>query len=262
MIVDPAFPPTSVAFTPPPVYARWWDMTQSCSGITGSLAAVSWLVVPGTSDFQFKGQTVSGYWTAGSNSIVIADSVQLDGSVVRHEMLHALIKGSGHPRSDFLQKCAGVVSCTSQCVSDAGPPPKIDASIPTVSPDSLELSLQFVPDQPRASIDGGIFTLIVSVRNPASHPVTASLLTPSGVVLPPYSFEIKAAFIPGVKTQGQLNLTDASVSTFGPGETKHQYFDFVIGSVVKNRTVTVGVYRITGFYGSHQVTLNPVTIFP
>ena len=119
MIVDPAFPPTSVAFTPPPVYARWWDMTQSCSGITGSLAAVSWLVVPGTSDFQFKGQTVSGYWTAGSNSIVIADSVQLDGSVIRHEMLHALIKGSGHPRSDR-PWCSAPGPCPSPSVPCGG----------------------------------------------------------------------------------------------------------------------------------------------
>src|SRR5512140_245269 len=106
-IVDPAFPPTATQFVPPPVYDRWWAMTASCAGVTGSLSKVSWYVVPGVTEFQLKGQTVSGYWTQGSNSIVVADSSRLDGSVIRHEMLHALIRGTGHPRSAFLEKCAG-----------------------------------------------------------------------------------------------------------------------------------------------------------
>lgn len=257
-IVDPAFPPTATQFVPPSVYDRWWTMTESCSRASAPLAKISWYVVPGVSDFQFKGQTVSGYWTGGSNSIVLADSSQLDGSVVRHEMLHALVRTSGHPRSEFLQKCAGMVSCTSQCVADAGAAPTIDASVPTVPSDSIEVSLQLVPDQPSMAIDGGVFSLVVSARNPASHPVSV-LLVNFGSGPQSFAFQIRA-FTPGLRIDGALNLSDPSVATFAAGETKRQYFDFVIGSVVKSRTVSPGIYRITGSYGSRSSVLVPVTI--
>jgi len=261
-IVDPALPSTAIAFVPPPVYAKWWATTESCSGVTGSLASVTWYVVPGVSEFQLKRETVSGYWTEASNTIVIADSSQFDGSVVRHEMLHALIRTSGHPRSAFLERCAGVVSCTSQCVADAGPAPKLSVTPPTVPADSLEIGLQLSPDPPSVGIDGGVFSLIVSVRNPTDHPVVASLTGSGGVVSAPFSYEIRAAFSPGVKIQGALNLSDPSITRFAAGETKRQYFDFVIGNVVKNRTVTNGVYRISGSYGGHSAFIAAVTIGP
>src|SRR5687767_13898568 len=46
-LVDPDLPVNARQFTPPPVYARWWAMTQACSGLSGDLASVSWYVVPG-----------------------------------------------------------------------------------------------------------------------------------------------------------------------------------------------------------------------
>ena len=121
-IVDPALPSTAAVFVAPPVYTRWWALAESCTGVRRPLANVTWFVVPGVSLFQLGDQDVSGYWTAGSNRIVLADNSRLDGAVVRHEMVHALIRTSGHPRSTFLEKCAGLVSCTAECVADAGAP--------------------------------------------------------------------------------------------------------------------------------------------
>ncbi len=236
-------------------------MTESCSGVTGSLSKISWYVVPGVTEFQLRGQTVSGYWTEGSNSIVIADSSRLDGSVVRHEMLHALIKGSGHPRSQFLGKCAGVVVCTAQCVTDAGPAPTTNQSAVTVPSDSIEVSVQLVPDQPSVTIDGGVFSLLVTARNPATHPVNVLLLGDAASGLQSFSFQIRA-FSPGFHIDGALRLGDPSIAAFAAGETKKQYFDFVIGTALRNRTVSPGIYRITGWYGNRSGVLTPITIAP
>jgi hypothetical protein len=259
-IVDPALPTDAVAFTPPPVYTRWWAMTEACSGLSGSLASVKWDVVENTSDFQLNGETVSGYWTAGSNTIVIAAGVRLDGSVVRHEMLHALVRVSGHPRAYFLEHCGGVVSCTNQCVADGGTVPKIDHSLPVVSPDSLDVTVELVPASPSPAIDSGAFTMIVSVHNGANHGIIANLPQLTGGVSTAYTYAIKSPGLPGNILVGFRSIVDPSVVVFGAGETKHQYFDFNIGHFTSGRTLTPGLYDIFGSYGSHSVTLSSVMI--
>jgi len=174
-IVDPALPSDAVPFVPPPVYARWWSETESCSGLSGSFASVKWDVVPSVAAFQLNGETVSGYWTEGSNSIVLAAGSRLDGQVVRHEMLHALNRVSGHPRADFLERCGGIVSCTTQCIADGGSVPVINPALPVISPDSLDVKVELVPVAPGLAIDSGAFTMIISVHNPANHSIAASL---------------------------------------------------------------------------------------
>ena len=259
-IVDPPLPATAVALAPPLVYAKWWAMTTSCSGIPGSLGNVTFYVVPGVTQFKLNGETVSAYWTQGSNSIVIADSSVLDGSVVRHEMLHSLIRTSGHPRSAFLEKCLGVVSCTPGCVSDAGPPPNLTSIPPVVPSDSIEIQISFLPDVPSSTIDGGVFTMVVSAHNKADHPVIASLIALGGAEAAPFSYDIRPAFSPGGRITGAFNLDDPAATRFAAGETKRQYFDFVIGQTVRNRTVTNGVYRISAAYGFHSTIIPQFTI--
>jgi hypothetical protein len=259
-IVDPALPPTATVLVPPPVYEKWWTMTESCSGVTRRMSDVSWFVVPGVTQFQLNGEAVSGYWTEGSNRIVLADSSRLDGSVVRHEMLHALIKGSGHPRSAFLEKCAGLVSCTEQCVADAGAFPTVTFSAPRVPTDSIDVSVQLVPGLPTATVDEGVFALIVTAQNRLSHPVTANLQSLGGGLAAPFSYEVRALVGPGFRIVGALSQSDPSVTLFTAGETKKQYFDLVIGSAIRGRAVTNGSYRVTGWYGNHATVLSPVTI--
>jgi hypothetical protein len=45
-IVDPSRDPRAEQFQPPAVYARWWTMTEGCSGLHGSLADVSTSFIP------------------------------------------------------------------------------------------------------------------------------------------------------------------------------------------------------------------------
>lgn len=261
-IVDPALPTTATLLVPPPVYSKWWALAESCSGVSRPLENVTWFVVPGVSSFLLNKEAVSGYWTGASNRIVLAESSVLDGAVVRHEMLHALIRTSGHPRSAFLGKCAGLVSCTPRCVSDAGVLAISDVIGPALPADSIDVSVQLLPNPPVSDIDGGVFFLVVSAHNRASRPVTVSLNSVTGTLAAPFSFEIRALFRPGLRITGLLDLDDFSTTTFAAGETKKQYFDFTIGNVIRGRTVTTGVYQITGWYGSKPAVLTPVTIGP
>ncbi|MGH9420040.1 MAG: hypothetical protein ACRD3J_08710 [Thermoanaerobaculia bacterium] len=258
-IVDPALPSDAVAFAPPPVYTRWWAETEACSGQTGSLTGITWDVVPNTSDFQLNGETVSGYWTEASNSIVLAAAVRLDGQVVRHEMLHALTRSPGHPRVDFLEHCGGIVSCTSQCLT-GGPYPTVDNSLPVVSPDSLVVNISLVPDAPSPAIDSGAFTVVVSVHNPFNRSIIAALPQVTGGGSTVYSLEIKIPSGPGKVATVTRSILDPSVFVFTAGETKYQYFDFFISNAIGGGVLSPGVYDFIGSYGSHSTTLPQVSI--
>ena len=63
---------------------------------------------------------------------VLAGTDTIEGSVVRHEMLHALVRAKGHPRAQFLQRCGGIVACGPDCVHDAGPAAAPAAGTPVV----------------------------------------------------------------------------------------------------------------------------------
>jgi hypothetical protein len=260
-IVDPALPSTANEFAAPLVYTKWWSMVESCSGVSRPLANVTWFGIPG-SLFQLGDQVVTGYWTAASNRIVLADSARLDGSVVRHEMLHALIRANGHPRSAFLEKCAGLVSCTPECVTDAGPYTGLNGGYAKVPPDSLDLSIEILPNPPTFAVDAGVFSMVVVVHNRASYPVNVILPTINGQPVPVFAYEIRGLGTPSPRIAGIFDLLDQSATTFAAGETKRHYFDFNIGTNVRNRTVVPAGYRFTGTYAGRSVTLSPIVIAP
>ncbi|HEY0779780.1 MAG TPA: hypothetical protein VGD56_17565, partial [Gemmatirosa sp.] len=113
-MTDPALPAGATRLTPPPVYARWWAMTEACSGLRRDLGAVDWYVTTGAPSISDGHQSdLGGYYSPASNRIVLADTAALDGATIRHEMLHALLGPAvaGHPRAQFLGRCAGVVHC-------------------------------------------------------------------------------------------------------------------------------------------------------
>lgn len=259
-MVNPALPSTATIYAPPTVYSKWWAMAESCAGVSRPLADVSWLIIPNTSVFLLGDQIVSAYWTASSNRIVLAEDTRLDGAVVRHEMVHALIRTSGHPRSVFLGKCAGVVSCSTECVADAGPAGTGNISYPNLPPDSIEVSMEIVPDPPTLAVDSGVFAVVVSARNRTTHPGNVELPRVTTGPVAPFSYEIRSLAAQGPRIAGVLNLSDPSVTTFAAGETKRQYFDFVIGSMLRNRTVAPGQYTFTGSYAARFVVLTPITI--
>ena len=96
-------PAGSQAWEPPEVYRTWWTATEACSGLSGSFDRIEWMIVPGESFDCDSGQCV-GHWTR-DHKIYIASNWKDHEMVVRHEMLHELMRRSGHPNPPFGQGC-------------------------------------------------------------------------------------------------------------------------------------------------------------
>ena len=88
-------------------YRSWFESTQECSGLRGDLAAVQFYVVPGVETFATPDGQKVGEWIAeqGNHRIIIAGNYQGHEMVVRHELLHALLKQAGHPDEFFVTRC-------------------------------------------------------------------------------------------------------------------------------------------------------------
>ncbi|MEO7711806.1 MAG: hypothetical protein ABIV10_02675, partial [Gemmatimonadaceae bacterium] len=248
-IVDPTLPQGATAFTAPAVYTTWWEMTKACSSRSGSLAAISWYVVPAALPLALDGQSVSAYWSAGSNQIVISAAVAEDGPVIRHEMLHALLGSKGHPREEFLGRCAGYVTCTSKCAEDAGPAPVMPTSVPRVSPTDLIVTAVIAPPPNSGLVDGNYFAIVVRARNPFGYTVAAAL--PTSAVLPDAKISF-AYTITGVGGESaQIYAFDGSASTFAAGETKTHVFDFFVGDGFRQGRIFTGPYTANVGYGGN-----------
>jgi hypothetical protein len=258
--VTAALPPSSQRYTPPPVYQLWWEMTEACSGHTGSLSAIQWYVVPGADSISDGSDAVAGYWSSGDNRIVLIDAGQFNGPLVRHEMLHALIRVDGHPRSEFVERCGGIVDCRVTCVGDAGPPPTPPAGTPHVPPDSLVLGIELQPTTPGVNTFDGYFTIAVTARNPADHPVIA-MLQPSGNGDPSVSFTCSLQ-----GAGGRLSFTswawDPEATYFAAGETKRQVFDLVEGTAPGVANIGLGEFAAHGAFGAGQGITETIELTP
>jgi len=96
-------PAGSQTWEPPEVYRQWWAATEACSGLSGSFDRVEWMLVPGESFECASGQCV-GHWDP-DHKIFIASEWKGHEMVVRHEMLHELMRRSGHPNPPFGNGC-------------------------------------------------------------------------------------------------------------------------------------------------------------
>ncbi len=91
----------------PAAYSQWHARTQACSGLSGDFSTIKFYVVPGVETFSTtQGQKV-GEWTSdGTTSrIVIAGNYRDHEMVVRHELLHSLLRKEGHPPEYFVDRC-------------------------------------------------------------------------------------------------------------------------------------------------------------
>ncbi len=247
--VEPPLPPNAQAMTAPAVYTTWWAMTEACSGLTGQLSAVRWYQVPAAKTLPYHGlDNVVGYWSAASNSIVLAGQAALDGPSVRHEMLHALLQSPVHPRGDFVIRCAGVVECIEQCITDGGPPPSGDPSAPLISPNDLVVAVDVAPNSPSAGTNDGFFAVTVSATNPLDTPARVSLPDSSRSSLgTTFSYFIQGPF--GGRSD-VVRPTDISAVTFAPHERKIQVFDFRVGFDTAQGMFQPGAYHVMGRFGS------------
>lgn len=102
------FPSESLRlYSPPmPLYTLWWEAVEACAGRTASLANVSWYVTQPGQLLVVRGDTLDGAWFADGNRIALFRGV---GPVVRHEMLHAILRDGTHPAAMFAGRCSGYV---------------------------------------------------------------------------------------------------------------------------------------------------------
>ena len=100
-------PAGAVPVAAPAVYREWFERTEACSGRTGDLAAVQFYVVPGVETFETRDGPQVGVWIGegASHRIVIAGNYQGHEMVVRHELLHTLLRQTGHPEEYFVSRC-------------------------------------------------------------------------------------------------------------------------------------------------------------
>jgi hypothetical protein len=162
-------------------------------------------------------------------------------------MLHSLLGSKGHSRRDFLEDCLGYVTCTPQCVADAGPAPVVPASVPRVAPAALEVTIAIAPNIVRSSVNHGYFTLTVRARNPAGNPVFVVLPTPD-LADKPVSFSYQV-FGPHGETDFVFML-DEGVASFAAGETKIHVFDlFADNNGMLRGHLFPGQYTVAAGYG-------------
>jgi hypothetical protein len=239
-VIDPPLQAEAFHVVPPPVYARWWAMTEACAGVTRPMEGVSWYLVG--APVVVNGRAVRGYWSAGSNRIVLGVEAQFDGRAVRHEMLHALARRIGHSRELFLRRCGGVVSCGEECIADASAPRGPDPAAVVVTPESLEVSVEISPRDPTGPARDGFVTLTTMVRNAHAYPVTVDLPAPG------------SGFFNEILGSGENRLTrffilDPEVRSFAPGEVKRHVVDFPIADDGFGEGVAPGTYTFRGGFG-------------
>jgi hypothetical protein len=248
-------------FEPPAVYQLWWETTLECSGRRAPLSAVRWYFVPGAQTVEVNGERYAGYWSSAGNSIVLAEDAMLDGSLVRHEMLHSLIDVGTHPRGEFLARCAGVVECSDRCIADAGPLPPVGPTVAHVAPDALEIGVVVNPAAPSGGQHGGYFTMTVTARNSRNQAVVVTL-PPPGDAGPPVSFEYRIEY-PGGYVQSNERARDDGATRFAPGETKRQVFDFrKVGAEESTLDggLRAGTYDLRGAFGGQWAPATTITL--
>jgi hypothetical protein len=249
-------PSGALAFVPPPVYARWWAMTEACSGEAGDFTAVHWYHISGN-EFTWQGDLAGGLWLSSGDRIVLADSGVESGPVVRHEMLHALLRTRGHARDQFLGRCASMVECHEACVRDAGrwlAPGRYTL----LSPDSFVVSQQ-ITLLPHEADGARWLTVEVSAQNPTSRAV---------LVATPQDWGIPRGFAFDVRPKGQAGLSieqpahDSSRIYFAPKETKRWLYEFRVTSFLDGSHVPSGLIRLHTAYARHWTPIDSVLVSP
>jgi hypothetical protein len=242
-----SLPNGAQSFDPPAIYQQWWNLTEECSGLSGSFGDVKWYRVEGESRFPIgEGALANGAWEKDGNRIILAGDAVLAGDLVRHEMLHSLLKAAGHPRSAFVGKCDGTVVCTDRCLSEGGEAAPPDPSADSVSPSVLDVNATITPSAPSSSILDGNFTMIVTAKNRSAVPVI--IRTPRfGFAPVTFSFLVfSQTFSSGAAIQAE-----APESTrFAASEEKQFVFDFHIGFGDSRYEAPPGNLTFLADYGS------------
>jgi hypothetical protein len=230
---------------PPAHFSLWWGMVEQCSGLSRGMSDIDWYEVPGSTFESPTGKAVNGMYLQGSERIVLGNGSARKGPVVRHEMLHALIRRNdaepSHPAEYFVRKCGGVVECAKGCIATAGPiqaPPAINP----VKDSLLRVTIEVDSAVSLTQFPDFVYVpLIARAHNPLAVPV---LVSPSGIL-----FELRVTG-PTSKSGGSTLLAftdDPRAAYFEPGETKMHVFDLYLTRHVNS----VGEWFVLGGFGSN-----------
>jgi len=253
-VSGPDVPWTAVKVTPPPRVALWWQLTQTCSGIPGNPGAVSWYVVPNTSTLSFQGRQVYAYWLGNPDRIVLAETYANNGAIVRHEMLHALLQRSGHPRAAFLTSCGGVVACDAVCIADAGGTVSPPASAPELQPSDVGTRFDVITPPPPQAADTIPIAVMVTITNPRPEPVWVKLAPRESGDLVHFTFGIIVD-----------NDDPARIATLDSDQQGTNRFPLDVGETrrwVWDRTLPPGRYGIRGYFNADTTARQVITLGP
>ncbi|MDX1393056.1 MAG: hypothetical protein R3195_01650 [Gemmatimonadota bacterium] len=87
---------------PPPEYIEWWRELETCSGLDGDMRRLTFFEVVQPVMFEGRqfpcggGALCNGMWEA-PHDITLAPRYVNHARLVKHEMLHDLVRTPGHP---------------------------------------------------------------------------------------------------------------------------------------------------------------------
>ena len=229
---SPLGPPDGRRFAPPIKFRSLWHTVETCAGKSGSFDAISWYLTEGSAGAGGQGD-IAGSWWPGGNRIYIAEAFRDDEAVIRHEMLHALLRGKLHEPA-FLGSCGDLVYCIANCISEAGGQTSLPgANSLEILPDELDVQLTILPPLPT---HGGWTTVVVSARNTRNVPVWVDLSGRPGV-----RFEcLQSGF-----RCGTFYFGGDTRAAFRAGETRREATVFFSSA---------GSYQIDGSFNTKRAT--------
>ncbi len=238
-LFGPGVPEGAIRLLPVPAeYEDWWRLAERCSGARGEFAAVGWGVVPGAETIPGTDGAVGTYYR-NRHQIILVERGTYDGHLVRHEMLHALLRVPGHPREFFVERCGGLSSCGGPCLDEAlrtGPP---ESSAPVVGSRSLLVTAEVRPSTVSLSTGtGGCATIVVRVSNPRPEAVRIRMARIGTVGWSVDGFESSG-------DGGPLSID--SLVVLPPGAVRSYGFD--CPRLI--RALSPGDYYVTGRLGSN-----------
>ena len=256
-VFEPEFPPNAVLVPAPPQYRVWWEVVESCSGYSGDFDAVRWYRVPLGEGLTVKGESAAGAWFATENSIAIGDGWRTVGSLVRHEILHAILQTGSHPEEYFRDACGDEVACGRDCLEDVVLPNAIPLAV-----EQLNVDATLFPKSPSLERDDGKAAVVVRIRNPygVNAFVNAHRFAQASC---PVGFLLTSVSDPGRSDEDcrylHYNADDARVY-FRPYEMRQLVFDLDLrssGGPFRAEAVTVSAVLMDQRRGAWQVTIAP-----
>jgi hypothetical protein len=256
-VFEPEFPPNAVLVQPRPEYRIWWEVVESCSGHTRDFDAVRWYRVPIGEGLNVSGENAAGAWFADENSIAIGDGWRTVGSLVRHEILHAILQMGSHPPEYFRDACGDEVLCGRDCVGEVALPNAIPLAV-----EQLNVDARLFPRFPSLGRDGGKAVVVVRVRNPfgVNAFVAAQRFTQATC---PVGFALASISDPRRRDEDCRNLKYNAADSrvyFRPFEMRHLIFDLNLmssGGPFRAETLMISAILMDRPRGEWEVRVAP-----